>query len=86
MLRMPPLLLIALAVVAVLFILRTRQGGSGGKTSTGGLGHLFAGRSKCSGCRHAKKIFDDGTLCTFGRRETFKNSVHVSNCIDRAPR
>jgi hypothetical protein len=86
---MPPFLLIALAVVAVLLILRARQGGGAAGEAgrpAGGIGRLFGGGSKCSGCRHAKRIFDDGTLCTFGNRETFKNSVHVSNCVDHSGR
>ncbi len=41
-----------------------------------------ARRSKCSDCVHARKVFDDGTLCGFGKSETFKNSVHVQNCVD----
>ena len=40
------------------------------------------GRSKCGSCRHCAREFEDGTLCTFGARETFKNSVHVANCAD----
>ena len=43
-------------------------------------------RSKCQTCRHCRKAFDDGTLCTFGNRETFKNTVHVQNCVDHEPR
>jgi hypothetical protein len=45
-----------------------------------------ARKSKCSTCRFARKVFDDGTLCTFGTRETFKNNVHVQNCVDHRPR
>jgi hypothetical protein len=37
---------------------------------------------KCADCRHRRKIFPDGTLCGFGKRETFKNEVHVANCVD----
>lgn len=43
-------------------------------------------QAKCSTCRHCRQAFDDGTLCTFGNRETFKNTVHVQNCVDHQPR
>ncbi len=42
--------------------------------------------SKCASCRHAGKVFEDGTLCKFAGRETFKNEVHVNNCTDHQPR
>lgn len=46
--------------------------------------NLLAARPtvKCATCRHCRKLFDDGTLCGFGSRETFKNAVHVDNCMD----
>lgn len=39
-------------------------------------------KSKCGSCRFCRKEFDDGTLCGFGEKETFKNPVHVQNCTD----
>lgn len=43
-------------------------------------------RSRCSTCIHRRKIFEDGTLCGFGDKETFKTIVHVTNCRDHARR
>ena len=40
----------------------------------------------CASCQHAKKLFDDGVMCTFGARETFKNPTHIANCMDHEPR
>lgn len=37
---------------------------------------------KCKTCRHCVKLFDDGSLCRYGSRETYKNPTHISNCID----
>ncbi|MEQ8762277.1 MAG: hypothetical protein RL885_00015 [Planctomycetota bacterium] len=39
-------------------------------------------RLKCSTCRHCKKLFDDGAICQYGDKETFKNEVHIANCPD----
>ncbi len=50
----------------------------------GGGGSRGGGRRrlKCATCRHCKKLFDDGAICRFGDKETFKNEVHVANCPD----
>ena len=66
-----------LMIVAVvgLFIWLIRSTGM-----VGGIGG--GGGSKCKTCKHRRKVFDDGTLCGFGNKETFKNTVHVQNCID----
>ncbi|MBK8978889.1 MAG: hypothetical protein IPM29_23560 [Planctomycetes bacterium] len=66
-------LLIAVVLIAVVLSTRARGGPPGVLT-------------KCRGCRHARKLFPDGTLCGFGKREVFKNEVHVGNCVDRSPR
>ncbi len=39
-------------------------------------------RFKCATCRNCKEIFDDGVLCVFEGRETFKNETHIANCPD----
>lgn len=44
------------------------------------------GNVKCSTCRHAGLLDEDGVLCRYGARETFKNSVHIGNCLDFQPR
>ena len=49
-----------------------------GGASLGGGG----GSVKCAGCVHCGRLDRDGVLCRFGRRETFKNHVHIANCID----
>lgn len=40
---------------------------------------------KCSTCRHAGLLDEDGVLCRYGARETFKNTVHIGNCLDFQP-
>ena len=45
----------------------------------------FAGRGSefpCATCRNCKALYDDGVICAFGSRETFKNETHISNCRD----
>lgn len=49
-----------------------------------GLGAGGGGRSrfKCADCRSCGKLFDDGVLCRFNGKETFKNETHIGNCVD----
>ncbi len=48
--------------------------------------HLRGGagqpRFQCAKCKSCVKMFDDGVMCRFKGRETFKNETHISNCID----
>ena len=37
---------------------------------------------KCAFCLHCKTLYDDGVLCKAGKTSTFKNPVHINNCID----
>ena len=63
---------IALVVIAAWIFYRlliAKRGGGGGSF-------------KCATCRHCGTLSDDGVLCRFGRTETFKNTVHISNCMD----
>lgn len=39
-------------------------------------------RFPCASCRHCRGLFDDGALCGFGSKETFKNETHIANCMD----
>ena len=39
-------------------------------------------RFKCATCKSCGKLFDDGVICRFAGRETFKNETHIGNCID----
>jgi len=57
------------------------SGSRGGGTGIGGLLKRDPG-FKCKTCRHAGKVFDDGALCRYGNRETFKNPTHIANCMD----
>ena len=41
---------------------------------------------QCATCKNCGKLFDDGVLCQFEGRETFKNLTHISNCIDHERR
>ena len=43
-------------------------------------------RFKCADCVHCGKLFDDGVLCRFNDKETFKNETHIGNCIDHKRR
>ncbi len=40
------------------------------------------GRFKCATCKSCGRLFDDGVMCQFEGRETFKNETHIGNCID----
>ncbi len=51
-------------------------------TSSGGQGFGGGPKLPCATCRHCRKLFDDGAMCGYGNRETFKNETHISNCID----
>ena len=74
--------ILALAVVVYLVylvacrVMGRSLGGSGGGR------HRFP----CETCRSCGKVFDDGVLCRFQGRETFKNETHIGNCIDHEPR
>ena len=39
-------------------------------------------RFKCATCRHCARLDADGVMCRFGDKETFKNPIHIENCID----
>ena len=43
-------------------------------------------RFRCASCRHCGSLDSDGVICRFGRRETFKNPVHIQNCMDYSQR
>lgn len=62
------LVILGLLVLFVIYVIRT-----------------FFGKNeslKCKTCRHCRKLFEDGSLCGFGQRETYKTIVHVENCVD----
>lgn len=40
----------------------------------------------CATCRNCRNLFDDGVICSFGSKETFKNETHIANCRDWARR
>ena len=67
-------LLLALTIYGVYLIARKVMG----------RGLIGDGRSpfKCETCRSCGRLFDDGVLCQFQGRETFKNETHIRNCID----
>ena len=39
-------------------------------------------RFPCATCRNCGTMFDDGVICVFGDKETFKNETHIANCKD----
>lgn len=41
-------------------------------------------RFKCATCKNCGTLFDDGVLCRFGSKETFKTEAHIANCQDWA--
>ena len=45
-------------------------------------GHGARPRFKCATCRNCKEMFDDGVICAFESKETFKNETHIANCPD----
>ncbi len=64
------LLFLILGYLLWRFVTRSMQAGGGGGSS----------RFQCGTCRHCKTEFDDGVICMFQGRETFKNEVHIANC------
>jgi hypothetical protein len=40
---------------------------------------------KCATCRHRRRLDNDGVICAFGDKETFKNATHIANCPDHEP-
>ena len=73
------LLALAAIIYFVWVIARRVMGGGGG----GGFGRP---KLKCATCRSCGKLFEDGALCRFQGRETFKNETHIANCIDYQPK
>ncbi len=68
-------LLIAAAIAYLAYIvIRTMMTGGSGRS-----------RFKCATCKSCGKLFDDGVICLFEGRETFKNETHIGNCIDYEP-
>ena len=65
---------IAVLTALVWFVYRVVIGSglTGGGRSTAGF--------PCGDCRHCGATFDDGVMCHFAGRETFKNEVHIANC------
>ena len=48
---------------------------------------LFAGggagsQLPCATCANCKALYDDGVICMFGAKETFKKEMHIANCGD----
>lgn len=41
---------------------------------------------KCESCQHCGRLYDDGVICRFEDKETFKNPIHIENCPDYSPR
>ena len=37
---------------------------------------------KCATCKHCARLDDDGVICRYGNRQTFKTPVHISNYMD----
>ncbi|MEM7202868.1 MAG: hypothetical protein AAF628_21600 [Planctomycetota bacterium] len=48
----------------------------------GSLGRATGRALPCATCRNCKALFDDGVICAFGAKETFKNETHIANCSD----
>ena len=67
---------IALLVGIVYLVMRLTRGGG-----------LRRGRKyKCHNCRYMRRMFDDGSMCSYGSSEVFKNPRHIAMCPDWAPR
>ena len=52
------------------------------------LGILGPSKSRfpCETCSNCGRVFEDGVMCQFQGRETFKNATHISNCMDHQKR
>ena len=68
---MPPFVRILLLVAAAFFVFRIVR-------------RILKSRGQlpCATCRNCGRLFDDGVLCRFEGRETFKNETHIRNCTD----
>ncbi len=42
--------------------------------------------SRCVSCRHCGRLDEDGVICQYGSKQTFKTPVHIANCMDYAKR
>jgi len=74
--RFIQLLVLAIAVFAIYRVVRgALRGALGG-------GGFRRSSFKCATCKNCKTLFNDGVLCAFGNRETFKNETHIANCHD----
>ena len=70
-----PVLLQLLILVALGWVgYRIYQSATGGSAP--------ASRFKCATCKNCGALFDDGVLCRYGAKETFKNETHIANCQD----
>jgi hypothetical protein len=67
---------IIVAAVAIAWLLRAAKsrGGGGGRR-----------RYKCIGCEHLRRAFDDGVMCGYGTRETYKTLANIRMCGDFEP-
>jgi len=41
---------------------------------------------KCRTCRHCRKLYDDGVMCGYRDKQTFKNPAQIDMCPDHTPR
>lgn len=70
--RLIQFLVIGLAIYVGYRLVTRMLGGTGGRR----------GGFPCETCRNCKTLFDDGVICSFGSKETFKNETHIANCKD----
>jgi hypothetical protein len=66
------LITFALLAIAVVLLVRRLRGWLAPAKS----------RFPCATCANCRGLFDDGAICAFGARETFKNETHIANCHD----
>lgn len=76
---MGPIIKILLVAIAVSVAYRLIRGGLNNVLGSRGPGKS---KFKCATCKNCKTLFDDGVLCVYGSRETFKNETHIANCQD----
>ena len=75
--RLIQILILTAAVFVVIRLVRGFLAG-GSKPMFGGARSKFP----CATCKNCKQAFDDGVICVYGKKETFKNEAHIANCHD----
>ena len=78
------MMIVRLIVAAVLIYIIVRLFRSGSSNCVDRDRRFFRRKSefKCAYCRHCHEIDEDGVICNYQGKQTFKTIVHINNCMD----